>query len=199
MSSKCGSAIHSARLITLGDHLVGKTAILRRFCDDVFSFTSYTTVGLDIVRKTMEVDSEKISVKIWDTAGQERYHTITQSVYKNSDGILLVFDVTKKESLFSIHKWMSNIDEYADCKIVKYLIGNKIDSDDREVTKEEAEEMAKRYGMKYFETSARLGTNIDSTISCIVKEIREKSYEKHIEAKINVASKFISSGKASCC
>jgi small GTP-binding protein len=163
------------QIITLGDHMVGKTSILRRFNDGTFSFSTYTTIGIDFVAKDVKIGSDKIPVKIWDTAGQDRFHTITHSFYKQCQGVLLVFDVGSRKSFDSVSKWMNNIQNHSDKGIIKYLIGNKIDTEKREVSGEDAENVAKEYGMNYFETSARLNKNITEVITSLVKEIYTKS------------------------
>ncbi len=159
------------QIITLGDHMVGKTSILRRFNDGTFTMATYTTIGIDFVAKDMLLGEEKVSVKIWDTAGQDRFHTITHSFYKQCQGVLLVFDVGSKSSFNNVHKWMSNIERHADQSIIKYLLGNKTDTDKREVAKEEAQKVAEKYHMRYFECSAKTNMNIEQPIVGLVTEI----------------------------
>eukprot|EP00826_Nyctotherus_ovalis_P055812 TRINITY_DN7454_c0_g1_i4.p1 TRINITY_DN7454_c0_g1~~TRINITY_DN7454_c0_g1_i4.p1 ORF type:complete len:161 (+),score=43.27 TRINITY_DN7454_c0_g1_i4:2-484(+) len=139
------------QIITLGDHTVGKTSILKRFNDGTFSFTTYTTIGVDFVSKVMKVGDESVYVKLWDTAGQERFHTITHNFYKQCQGVLLVFDVRVKSSLTGINRWMEHIRNHADPNVVRYLIANKTDVEKREVPKEEGEELAAKYNMKYYD------------------------------------------------
>ena len=159
------------QIITLGDHMVGKTSILRRFNDGTFTMATYTTIGIDFVAKNVPVGEDMVSVKIWDTAGQDRFHTITHSFYKQCQGVLLVFDVGSKQSFINVHKWMSNIERHADKEIVKYLLGNKTDTDKREVTKEEAQAVGQEYHMRYFECSAKENQNIEEPIVRLVNEI----------------------------
>lgn len=163
------------QIITLGDHMVGKTSILRRFNDGTFTFSTYTTIGIDFVAKDVKIGQDKIPVKIWDTAGQDRFHTITHSFYKQCQGVLLVFDVGSKKSFESVHKWMNNIQNHSDKGIIKYLIGNKVDTEKREVTAEEAQKVADQYGMSYYETSAKLNKNISEVIMKLVNEVYSKS------------------------
>jgi len=162
------------QIITLGDHMVGKTSLLRRFSDGTFTYSTYTTIGIDFVSKDINIGKDKVPVKIWDTAGQDRFHTITHSFYKQCQGVLLVFDVGSKKSFENIHKWMNNIQNHSDKNIIKYLIGNKIDTDKREVTNEEALAVAKNYDMTYFETSARQNKNVTEAITSLVKDIYVK-------------------------
>ena len=175
MDKGTNEKIKRLQVITLGDHTVGKTSILRRFHDGTFTFSTYPTVGIDFVKKDIKVGKEKVSVKIWDTAGQERFHTITHSFYKQCQGVLLVFDVGSKKTFDNIHKWMNNLKKHADTSIVKYLIGNKVDVDKREVSLEEAMKVAKDYDMCYFETSAKLNKNITEAITSLTQAIYDKT------------------------
>ena len=151
-SSKKQKRIH---IITLGDHMVGKTSILKRFNGEEFNYDTYPTIGVDFVFKSIKIGSETISLKLWDTAGQERFNTITNSFYKQCQGALLVFDVGCHKSFEDIRKWISSINANTNYNVIKYLIGNKIDTEKIEVQKEEIQELVEEYEMKYFETSAR--------------------------------------------
>jgi len=68
-----------------------------------------------------------------DTAGQERFYTITSTYYRGAMGIMLVYDVTDGKSFDSIGKWLRNIDENANEDVVKMIIGNKMDMEDKRV------------------------------------------------------------------
>ena len=86
------------------------------------------------------------------------YHTLTHNYYKKCDGIIIVFDVSNKESFEKINYWVKAVHDNTDSnkKIKQVIIGNKIDlENERKVTKEEGEKMASSYSLKYFETSAK--------------------------------------------
>jgi len=187
------------QIITLGDHMVGKTSILRRFNDGTFTFSTYTTIGIDFVTKEVKLGQDKVPVKIWDTAGQDRFHTITHSFYKQCQGVLLVFDVGSKKSFESISKWLNNIQNHSDKGIIKYLIGNKIDTDKREVTAEDAQKVALEYGMNYYETSARLNKNITEVITNLVKEIYTKAGNDPNAGGFGLSTAIQLQGGAKCC
>ena len=98
----------------------------------------------------------KLQFKKWDTAGQERFRTITCNYYHGAHGIFIVYDITDRESFNDVKMWMGEIKKYAQSKVTKVLIGNKKDLEEkRAVTFEEGEEMAKEYGIQFFETSAK--------------------------------------------
>ena len=95
------------------------------------------TLGLDYVSKTFtpEGTDQELAVKIWDTAGQERFRTLTHAFYKQANGVVVAFDVSNRESFDNVKKWMESIFEHADQNICKVMVGNKIDIEDRRVTK----------------------------------------------------------------
>ena len=158
-------------IITLGDSQVGKTSILRCYNGDEFNMETVSTVGLDFVFKTIEINSEKVVLKLWDTAGQERFNTIGKSFYKDCQGAIVVFDLTNKETFINIQTWIQNIKENANEGFIIYLFGNKADSEIIQVNKTDIEEFINDYGIKYYETSAKTNLNIHKGITEIAEEI----------------------------
>ncbi len=120
------------------------------------------TIGLDYVSTTYKTkNGEEIAVKIWDTAGQERFKTITYSFYKQANGVIVTYDITNPHSFNNVKTWLDSIHEHASQNIVKVLAGNKIDlEDERQITSEDARQLAKDNDLPYFETSAKLNKGI---------------------------------------
>ena len=162
-----------ARLVFFGGIYIYIYIYNIRYSIGEFSLYTPTTIGVDYVQKLLSMDDGKeMRLKIWDTAGQERFRTIAYRYYKNSQGVLLVFDVTKRESFDNINNWIANINMHAASKIIKYLIGNKVDKEDERVVSEsEARDLADQYDMKYYESSAMQNKGIDTSIQSIAKEI----------------------------
>lgn len=124
--------ISSLKLLLLGSTGVGKSALLLRYANGYFDETeSKTTIGIDLKVKLVDIDNKTYKVVLWDTAGQERYKTLTPSLYKDTNGILLVYDINNKQSLNDIEYWMDecieNIDTESLSKIVFFVVGNKRD------------------------------------------------------------------------
>ena len=116
------------KVLLLGNSEVGKTSMLRRFCDDTFEQDSLSTIGIDARTKLINHNNKKIKLDIWDTAGQERFLSITKNTYKGSDGIILIYDLTNKESFKNINTWLKGISENIDInKTCFVLVGNKCD------------------------------------------------------------------------
>lgn len=108
----------------------------------------------------------------WDTAGQERFHTLTESYYRNSHGVVLVYDVTDRRSFDRIQHWAGQIGEYENLRLSKLLVGNKTDlTETRMVTAAEGEELAKKLGMSFVETSAKSTDNVEQAFVGIATEI----------------------------
>lgn len=169
------------KILLIGDSGVGKTCILCRFSDDSFNPSFISTIGIDFKMKTIELNGKKIKLQIWDTAGQERFYTITSTYYRGAMGIMLVYDITDGKSFDSIGKWLRNIDENANEDVVRMIMGNKCDMEDKRVIPtERGQEVAKHHGIPFIETSAKTNINITRAFHDITMKILEKQPEKPI-------------------
>ena len=138
------------KVLLLGNSNVGKSSLFLRFVDDVWNDTFVPTIGVDFKIKTFEIDSKKIKMQIWDTAGQERFKNIISSYYRGAHGILLLYDVTDKESFKNLSNWLIEIEKNASKNILRILIGNKCDLEDKRViTHSQGKEFADTYGLKF--------------------------------------------------
>jgi Ras-related protein Rab-8A len=152
---------YTLKILTIGESAVGKTCILLRFTDNKFLKSHLTTIGIDYKSKVIRSNNYSVKLKIWDTAGQERFRNITQQYYKGADGILLVYDITERNSFEKVREWMKMIQQNTTKdKIGIILIGNKCDLEERQVSVEEGESMANEFGVLFFETSAYKDKNI---------------------------------------
>lgn len=115
-----------------------------------------------------------MKLQIWDTAGQEKYRSIVQTYYKGAVGIILVYSVNDRKSFQNVDSWMKQIKTNAAESVVIILIGNKCDVNDRQVEKSEGQRIADQYGISFFETSAKDGTNVAEAFYGIAKEIKDQ-------------------------
>eukprot|EP01091_Cochliopodium_minus_P011560 TRINITY_DN3310_c0_g2_i2.p1 TRINITY_DN3310_c0_g2~~TRINITY_DN3310_c0_g2_i2.p1 ORF type:complete len:208 (+),score=55.62 TRINITY_DN3310_c0_g2_i2:159-782(+) len=163
------------KLLLIGDSDVGKSSILLRFTDDDFSDDISCTIGVDFKTKLIDFHNKKINLTIWDTAGQEKFRSLTSSYYRGTHGIILVYDVTNKKSFEHIESWLNEINTYAtNDNLVKLLVGNKVDKEeDREVTKEEAQEFARSREMVFIEASAKTTIGIQQSFNELVQKIMD--------------------------
>jgi Ras-related protein Rab-1A len=123
---------HLFKSVIVGNTGVGKSCLLLRFAEGQFYENYLATIGVDFKFKILNVDEKLVKFQIWDTAGQERFRTITSAYYKGSHGVLLVFDLTDKQSFDDIDKfWRAEVESYAEKDVIMYLVGNKADMEDR--------------------------------------------------------------------
>ena len=116
---------------------------------------------MDFKSKDISIDGRKIKLQIWDTAGQERFRTITSSYYRTAHAIVVVFDLTNRQSYEHVQKWMNDINRYAKDNVIKFLIGNKSDLiNERQVNYAEARSLASQMNATYFNISAKKNENI---------------------------------------
>ena len=157
------------KILLIGDSTVGKTTLLLQYVDGKFSDSHITTIGVEYKDKNINLDGRELTLQIWDTSGQERYQSITKNFYRNADGIIFIFDLTNKESFEHMKNWlMSSVDCNKDFK--RILVGNKLDlKNERVVNQESIKKFLEKNEMKFFETSAKEGTNVD----IIFKEISQ--------------------------
>lgn len=146
-----------------------------RFCEDFFTPSFITTIGIDFRIRLVDMEAKRIKIQIWDTAGQERFRTITTAYYRGAMGIMLVYDVTDERSFNNIRNWIRNIDQYASEGVNKILIGNKCDDVERRVVdRERGAELAREYGLKFMETSAKNNVNVDEGFLSLAKDIKKR-------------------------
>jgi Ras-related protein Rab-8A len=166
---------HLLKLLLIGDSGVGKSNILLRYSDDSFTSSFITTIGIDFKIKNMTIADSKVKLQIWDTAGQERFRTITTAYYRGAMGILVVYDVTNEETFENVHNWLRQIDQNAGPNVVRVLVGNKCDSEDeRQVSTQRGQELAAKFGIDFFETSAKLNVNISEVFGSISTDIVQR-------------------------
>ncbi|XP_035169262.1 EF-hand calcium-binding domain-containing protein 4B isoform X2 [Oxyura jamaicensis] len=132
------------KIILVGNSSVGKTSFLRRFCEDRFFPGTAATVGVDYNVKTITVDNTQVALQLWDTAGQERYRSITKQFFRKADGVILMYDITAKDTFTAVKQWLISIEEGTGENVPVLLLGNKTDNEkEREVPNGMGEHLAK--------------------------------------------------------
>ena len=178
---------HSLKVTLLGDSSVGKTSIITKYCKDIFNpDNANPTINVSILEKVIRTDAfTEVKLSIWDTAGAEKYISFTKNYLRESNGIILVFDLTKKKSFENLDMWIGNInDVIEEDKVVKILVGNKSDLPDKEIDENEVKKYAGEHGMKYLSVSAKEGINIDYLFEVMANDCVKK-LKKNQEKKEN--------------
>ncbi|KFO20225.1 EF-hand calcium-binding domain-containing protein 4B [Fukomys damarensis] len=163
------------KIVFVGNSAVGKTSFLRRLCEDHFSPGVAATVGIDYRVKTVNVDNSQVALQLWDTAGQERYRCITQQFFRKADGVIVMYDLTAKESFLSVRQWLSSVEEAVGDRVPVLLLGNKLDNEkEREVPQGLGEQLAKENNLIFYECSACSGHNTKESLLHLARFLKEQ-------------------------
>ena len=163
------------KYIIIGDAAVGKSNLLLRYAHGQFKDEYQLTIGVEFGAKNISINDKIYRIQIWDTAGQENFRSITRAYYKNSVCALVVYDITNRDSFNNISNWIEDCKNQSPKTIFMVLVGNKSDlSDKRVISIEEGRELAEKYNMIFFETSAKTGDNVDLIFFKSAEEIAKK-------------------------
>ena len=162
------------QLIMVGESGVGKTSLIRRYTNNIFNINHLETIGIEFFNKEERINDQIIQIKLWDTAGQEIFHSLTKNFYRKADGIIIVYDITNKESFERIQDWVKsvydNTDTYKEIQMI--IVGNKIDLEERrEVSKEEGLKIGKYFEIDFFEASAKNAEGVRNFMIKIIEDI----------------------------
>jgi len=146
------------KLIFLGDQNVGKSCILNRFMNDTFTEEYQATIGLDFQSKNVQIDNQDIHLLLYDTAGQEKFRSLIPMYTRDSNIILLVYEINNKDSFLHLPDWINDLTNINKDDVIFALVGNKIDLEEsREVSTEEGQKFAEEHGYIFQEVSAKTG------------------------------------------
>jgi len=163
------------KYIIIGDAAVGKSNLLLRYAHGQFKDEYQLTIGVEFGAKNISINDKIYRIQIWDTAGQENFRSITRAYYKNSVCALVVYDITNRDSFNNIANWVEDCKNQSPKTIFMVLVGNKSDlSDKRVISIDEGRELAEKYNMIFFETSAKTGDNVDLIFFKSAEEIAKK-------------------------
>ena len=181
------------KLILIGDSDVGKSTILLNYTENYFSEKLLATIGLENKVKTINIRGLNTKLQIWDTAGQEKFHSLTKGFFRNTDGILLIFDLTNKESFNNIKTWIEEVEDNSDSKTKKLLVGNKIDMKDNiVVSNNEIYNLCKKKKINYIEVSGKQNINVSKAFETLVNLIIDKKSNDELIADFGITDQSMS-------
>ena len=195
------------KLLVIGNADTEKTAFLIKYTNDTYSDSYVTTIGVDFVTKiiiynqkyflqkikNIEIQGKSVKLQIWDTAGEERFKNIISSYYRGASGLLLLYNITDRESFESLNSWLIDIEKNAAKNVCKILVGTNCDlEDERKVTYQEGKEFATKNEMKFIEVSAKNNINVKEAFDILLEDIwnnisnkkEKKDDEKIVESPI---------------
>ena len=177
------------KLLLIGDSGVGKSCLLLRFADDTYTESYISTIGVDFKIRTIELEGKTVKLQIWDTAGQEKYKSIARSYYKLANGVLLVYDVTRRETFDKVKSWLEELRANSSKGVKVVLIGNKTDLiDQRMVSLEEGKKLAIDNNMFFWETSALTNNDFcvnkafDDLLKECMEEVRQERENEELQS-----------------
>ncbi|KAL1257033.1 hypothetical protein QQF64_012578 [Cirrhinus molitorella] len=185
------------KIVMVGNSSVGKTSLLRRFCDNCFHAGTCATVGIDYSVKTLTVDNSQVALQMWDTAGQERYRSITKQFFRKADGVVVVYDITNEQTFTAVRQWLASVQEGAGEDIPIMLLGNKTDLDNqREIPVGMAENLAKDFQLIFYECSAFSSHNVTESMIHMARVLKEQE-DREKEKTVSLVDSHAK--KKSCC
>ena len=179
----------SIKILSMGDPECGKSCIIKRYCEGRFVNRYISTIGVDYGVKKMNIQGIKVAVNFFDLSGQRDYEEIRKEFFKDSQGVLLTFEVNDKSTFANMQRWER---EARNCglnltEVDVVLCGNKIDLNGREVTAAEAGKWAASRNYKYFDTSANTGAGIGDAMDALFASV----VSRVIAAKKNLTANLI--------
>lgn len=163
------------KIITLGSFGVGKSCLLLKASQDIEKFPNgyQCTVGVDFKTKIFDYKGISYKLVLWDTAGQERFYHINRLYYKDCNAVMLVYDVTNRESFEKVTMFYNDFKINNEDPCVFLLLGNKVDCIDRVVLAQEGKQLATKLGISFMECSAYTGENLNEIFENIIENISQ--------------------------
>ncbi|OHT17392.1 Ras family protein [Tritrichomonas foetus] len=195
------------KIVVVGASGVGKTAIVQRLVEDVFSNDKASTIGVEFTCYSTKIGDETVKLNIWDTAGQEKFRSVSRAYFRNAVGALLVFSYTDQTSFEELDSWLNDLQVLSIPNAVILLVGNKTDlTDSRTVSAGDAEAYAERNGIDFIETSALAATNVTEAFIRLAAKVHEKVKKREIQSptlqpksNLNLSNQSQNTGSSSGC
>jgi small GTP-binding protein len=158
------------KIVLLGDTGVGKTSLVYRFIENRFSTDFKSTLGVNLLKRTVEVEGNQVTVQIWDLGGQEAYKRLRKLYLDGASGALLVYDVTNTASFDHLTEWFNSFIETRSGRPA-VLIGNKVDLKEiKKVTTEQGKTFSnEKQCVEFIEASAKTGENVEAAFKNLIK------------------------------
>ena len=160
------------KFLLIGEQAVGKSSLINQYIEGKFEENLLCAAGLDLKKKIIKINDKSVKLMIYESAGHERFRTLSKNQINSSKGILIVYDVTEKESFEALNFWMKSFKENANKDAICLIIGNKIDlKEKRIIDYNEGKNFAEKYGVKFIETSAKSAEGVNEAFYSVAKEI----------------------------
>ena len=189
------------KIILIGDSGTGKTNLITVTAGFEFNTNTLTTTTCSYIQKIIKKENKEYKVNLWDTIGQEKYRSLTKIFVKDSNIVIFIYDITKRETFESLKYWKSQIDQILGNNITLGVVGNKIDLYlEEKVQESEGKEFAASIGAKFTVASAKDNPKEFATyIEEIFEEYLKKNNNNDRNRKNTITIKKESEKKGRCC
>jgi len=186
----------SFKVVLIGDPGVGKTSIILRFVDNTFIPDNVTTNGVNIKTRALQFGKKTVKLVLADTAGQERFRTVSRSIYRDADAVIIVYDQANEKSFTSLKFWLNEVEKYARENTQKFVVASKSDLN-LVVPLAAGKGFAEDLHVPFFEVSAKLDVNVDVLFQTIVQSLGERSSRNEDWGKFKIIKNGSSSSSSS--
>lgn len=163
------------KIVVIGDGAVGKTSLIARFAEKTFKAEYKPTLGTNIIIKELKVGNNNIKLLLWDIAGQSKWRDVRHLYYRGAQGCIVVYDVTRPATFDSVPEWYTDLIKFSG-EVPRILLANKVDlTDIRKIQQEDGLKLAEEMSAKYYETSAKDGTQVNEAFEKISEFILQKT------------------------
>ena len=174
------------KVVMVGDVSVGKTSIVTRFTSNKFSENVSQTIGASCLFRELEVGGTPVKFSVWDTAGQEIYHSMVPVYFRQAAAVILTYDISNKDTLKAVQKWIDQIKGHAPAEVVVALVGNKSDLLESDDESDDAKDVALMIDGFHTSVSAKTGDNVSELFEEIYKQYLIKNPDKKPSSKSTV-------------
>ena len=163
------------KIISLGSNATGKSCLIKRFCEERFVSKYIPTIGVDYGVKPLKINNQSVRINFWDLSGYPEFLDIRNEFYKDTQGCILVYDVTQRSTFDDLQLWIDESCKYGADPLVlpTILCANKCDKK-KVVSDEEGRAFAAKYRIPYYETSAQSGANVSEMFNTLFQSVLQK-------------------------
>uniref|UniRef100_A0A3Q0SFP0 Ras-related protein Rab-21 n=1 Tax=Amphilophus citrinellus TaxID=61819 RepID=A0A3Q0SFP0_AMPCI len=187
---------YSFKVVLLGEGCVGKTSLVLRYCENKFNDKHITTLQASFLTKKLNITGKRVNLAIWDTAGQERFHALGPIYYRDSNGAILVYDITDEDSFQKVKNWVKELRKMLGNEICLCIVGKlseRLHMDTNiSLRLVFVCSYAESVGAKHYHTSAKLNKGIEELFLDLCKRMMETAQAEE-RLKGNGASQSASS------
>lgn len=165
------------KIISMGDGGVGKSCMIKRYCEEKFVSKYISTIGIDYGVKPVSVAGKDVRVNFWDLSGHPEFFDVRNEFYKDTQGAILIFDVSSRQSFEALETWIREAAKFGarTDELPVVVCGNKMDKQ-RVVPETEGQAWARGHGFQYFETSAKTGANVEEAFTSLFSQVVEQTF-----------------------